>query len=186
MYTDEFRRIGERLFSEGLVGANFGNMSVRFGDGFYITHTGSYLDQPGDLVFVPIEGEVPRAASSEYKVHREVYRTSDHNAIVHAHPGNAVALSLLTDTIIPKDSEGVMLCPVITVVHGAPGSDELARTVSGALETSRLTIASGHGTFAAGKTLDEAYIYTSLCEHSCRVLLLMRDQVLTSKFSGVD
>ncbi|MEI7433868.1 MAG: aldolase [Methanomicrobiales archaeon] len=176
MYTHEFRRIGTRLFSEGLVGGNFGNMSVRSGDGFYITHTGSYLDDPGEPVFVPLEGPVPKEASSEYRVHREVYQKTRHNAIVHAHPAHAVALSIITGEIIPRDSEGEMLCPVIPVVYGIPGSDELAMNVSDSLCLSKLTIASGHGTFSAGKTLDEAYVFTSLAEHSCRVLTLIQQK----------
>ncbi|MDD1715474.1 MAG: fuculose phosphate aldolase, partial [Methanolinea sp.] len=45
--TGEFKRIGTRLRQEGLIGANFGNLSVRADDGFYITRTGSYLDDPG-------------------------------------------------------------------------------------------------------------------------------------------
>ena len=174
MYTDEFERIGRRLFSEGLVGGNFGNMSVRSGDGFFITHTGSYLDNPGEIVFVPLDGPAPNEASSEYRVHREVYRKTRHNALVHAHPAHAVALSIMCGEIVPRDSEGKMLCPVIPVVHGAPGSDELAMNVSDSLCLSKLTIASGHGTFAAGKTLDEAYLFTSLAEHSCRVLTLLQ------------
>jgi L-fuculose-phosphate aldolase len=36
-----------------------------------------------------------------------------------------------------------------------------------------VVIARGHGTFAAGKTLDEAYVFTSLAEHSCLVLSLI-------------
>lgn len=173
MYTDEFKRIGRRLFSEGLVGGNFGNMSVRSGDGFFITHTGAYLDDPGEPVLVPLDGPVPRGASSEYRVHREVYRKTRHNAIVHAHPAHAVALSIITPEIVPRDSEGEMLCPVIPVVSGTPGSDELAMNVSDSLCLSKLTIASGHGTFAAGKSLDEAYLFTSLGEHACRVLSLI-------------
>jgi L-fuculose-phosphate aldolase len=173
MYTEEFRRIGRRLFSEGLVGGNFGNMSIRSGEGFFITRTGSFLDEPGELVFVPLEGPVPKEASSEYRVHREIYKKTRHNAIVHAHPAHAVAMSILTDNIIPKDSEGEMLCPVIPVVPGSPGSDGLARNVSDALSLSKLVIASGHGTFATGKSLDEAYLFTSLGEHACHVLLLI-------------
>jgi len=173
MYTEEFRHIGQRLFSENLIGGNFGNMSVRAEEGFYITRTGSYLDDPGETVFVSLEGSVPAEASSEYRVHREVYRKTRHNAIVHAHPVHAVALSLMVDEIIPRDSEGEMLCPVIPVVGGKPGSDELAMRVSEALRLSKLAVASGHGTFAAGKSLDEAYLYTSLGEHACRILLLI-------------
>ena len=34
----------------------------------------------------------------------------------------------------------------------------------------KLVIARGHGTFAGGATLDEAFQLTSLAEHACRVL----------------
>lgn len=173
MYSEEFKRLGRRLFSEGLVGGNFGNMSIRSEEGFLITRTGSYLDDPGELVFVPLEGPVPDDASSEYRVHREIYKKTRHNAVVHAHPAHAVALSIVIDEIIPRDSEGELLCPVIPVVQGKPGSDELALTVSDALRLTNLAIASGHGTFAAGKSLNEGYLFTSLGEHSCRVLLLL-------------
>jgi L-fuculose-phosphate aldolase len=171
MYSGEFERIGKRLFAEHLVGGNFGNISVREGDdGFYIKRTGAYLDVATEPVFVPLTGEVPAGASSEYRVHREVYRKTPHRAIVHAHPPAAVAISLVRDEVRPEDSEGIMFYPVITVVSGAPGSQEIADTVSDALINAKLVIARGHGTFAAGKTLDEAYLYTSLAEHACRVL----------------
>jgi L-fuculose-phosphate aldolase len=171
MYSGEFERIGKRLFAEHLVGGNFGNISVREGDdGFYIKRSGTYLDAATEPVFVPFAGEAPAGASSEYRVHREVYRKTPCRAIVHAHPPAAVALSLVRDEIRPEDSEGIMFCPVIPVVSGAPGSQEIADTVSDALVNAKLVIARGHGTFAAGKTLDEAYLYTSLAEHACRVL----------------
>jgi L-fuculose-phosphate aldolase len=175
MYSREFERIGKRLFAEHLVGGNFGNISVRKGnEGFYIKQTGSYLDEVDKLVFVPLQGDVPETASSEYRVHREVYRKTNHEAIVHAHPPCAVAASLVMDAIVPEDSEGVMFCPKIPVVRGAPGSQEIADAVANVLSSSKLVIARGHGTFAAGKTLDEAYVYTSLAEHSCRVLALKK------------
>jgi L-fuculose-phosphate aldolase len=178
MYSAEFERIGKRLFAEHLVGGNFGNISVRGCDeGFFIKQTGAYLDIAGDLVYVPLHGDVPRNASSEYRVHREVYRKTNHQAIVHAHPPCTVAASLVMNEIIPEDSEGEMFCPKIPVVPGAPGSQEIADNVAHALSSSKLVIARGHGTFAAGKTLDEAYIYTSLAEHSCRVLFLKQSLV---------
>nr|WP_320161226.1 aldolase [uncultured Methanoregula sp.] len=176
MYSAEFERIGKRLFAEHLVGGNFGNISIRNEDaGFLIKRTGAYLDVAGELVFVPIEGDAPKEASSEYRVHREVYRKTPYRAIVHAHPPAAIAASLVLDRIIPEDSEGRMLCPVIPVVTGDPGSQEIADNVASALVHSKLVMVRGHGSFAAGKTLDEAYIYTSLAEHSCRVLALKKD-----------
>ena len=116
----------------------------------------------------------PGMLQAEYRVHREVYRKTSLQAIVHAHPPCAVAASLVMDEVIPEDSEGEMFSPRIPVVTGAPGSEEIAENVSNALLSSKLVIVRGHGTFAGGKTLDEAYNYTSLAEHSCRVLFLKR------------
>lgn len=104
LLIEEFQNIGKRLLGEGLVGANFGNMSVREKDGFSITRTGSFLDSPGETIFLPVEGKVPPNASSEYRVHREVYRITPHRAVVHAHPPHAVALSFNRERIIPLDS----------------------------------------------------------------------------------
>jgi len=175
MYSGEFERIGKRLFAEHLVGGNFGNMSVRTGDGFFIKRTGTCLDIATEPVYVPLSGDAPKEASSEYRVHRSVYTTTNHAAIVHAHPPYAVAASLVMNEIIPQDSEGEMFCSRIPVVSGAPGTQEVADNVAGALISSKLVIARGHGTFAGGATLFEAYVYTSLAEHSCRILALKRN-----------
>ncbi|MCQ1539499.1 aldolase [Methanocalculus taiwanensis] len=170
MHNTDFKRIGQRLFNEGLVGGNFGNMSIRLDPGYLITRSGSYLDEPGELVPV-IPGEPVRPeTSSEYRVHEAIYGNTGHAAIVHAHPSCAVAASICMDRIIPIDSEGQMLCPEIAVVEGAPGTQELADMIAAALQSANLAIARGHGTFAAGRTLDEAYLYTSLAEHASRVL----------------
>lgn len=175
MYSGEFERIGKRLFAEHLVGGNFGNISVRKEPaGFFIKRTGAYLDVAGEPVFVPLDGPAPPEASSEYRVHREVYKKTPHMAIVHAHPPATIAASLVMDKIIPEDSEGLMFCPLISVVGGAPGTQEVADNVAEALVRSNLVIARGHGTFSAGKTLDEAYLYTSLAEHSCRILSMKK------------
>lgn len=178
MYTREFARIGKRLFAEHLVGGNFGNMSVRADAGFYIKRSGDYLDDVPELLFVPFSGPVPPRASSEYRVHLEVYKKTSYAAIVHAHPQAAIAASLVMDTIHPEDSEGKMFCPEISVVGGAPGSQKIADNVAEVLVQNRLVIVRGHGTFAAGKTLDEAYQLTSLAEHSCRVLAQKRSFLL--------
>ncbi|NYT16605.1 MAG: aldolase [Methanomicrobiales archaeon] len=168
----DIERIGKRLFAEGLLCGSFGNMSVRSGNGFFITRSGSYLDVPGTPVYVPMEGDVPEHASGEYRVHRATYGITNHQAIVHAHPPHAVACSLACDRIVPVDAEGMLLAPLIPVVGGACGSDDLAEQVAGALNVYRVVVARGHGTFTAGENLDEAYILTSLAEHSCRILFL--------------
>ncbi|MBN2734342.1 MAG: aldolase [Methanomicrobiaceae archaeon] len=173
MQIKEFELIGKRLFSEGLVGGNFGNMSLKTAEGFWITKSGSYLDEPGELKFVSNEGVFESGASSEWRVHHQSYNSTGKGAIVHAHPGYSVAASFYYDEIIPEDSEGKMLCPLIPVVTGEPGTDLLARNVSEALRMSPVVIAKGHGTFSMGKDLKEAYLLTSIVEHSCKIIYLM-------------
>ncbi|MDR3101982.1 MAG: aldolase [Methanocalculaceae archaeon] len=173
LFTD-FSRIGRRLFEEHLVGGNFGNMSIRHNGGYFITCTGSYLDaDPAQIVFMPGNGRVTPGASSEWRVHTAIYNeVPEHRAVVHAHPVHAVALSLLCGSeIAAVDSEGKLLAPTITVVDDAPGTQELADTVASHLKNANVVIARGHGTFAAGKDMDQAYLFTSLAEHCCKVLL---------------
>ena len=175
MVRGDFTRIGRRLVAEHLVGASFGNLSVREGEiGFLIKRTGAYLDDPGEPVFVPFSGDVPKEASSEYRVHRDVYQKTSYRAIVHAHPPYAVAASLRLEEVIPLDSEGKMFCPKIPVVTGEPGTDELARNVAAGLAGTPVVIARGHGTFAGGRDLDQAFFFTSLAEHACRVIAFSR------------
>ncbi|MDR0439231.1 MAG: aldolase [Methanocalculaceae archaeon] len=169
----DFSRIGKRLFTEHLVSGNFGNMSARYTDGYFITHTGSYLDaDPAQTVLMPLNGRVTPGASSEWRVHTAIYNaTEQHAAVVHAHPVHAVALSLqVEDEILTIDNEGKMLAPSITVVDGAPGTQELANTVAKELHSANVVVARGHGTFAAGKNLDQAYLFTSLAEHCSKIL----------------
>jgi L-fuculose-phosphate aldolase len=167
-------RIGKRLHAEGLVRANFGNLSLRDVAGFHIQRRNAYLDAPGPLVFVPFEGPVPDDASRESIVHREIYQLTSAKAVVHAHPPHAITLSYLCNGVKPYDCEGEMLCPVIPVVTGESGTPELARAVAEALHNASAVIVRGHGTFAVGATLDEAYVVTSAAEHSCRILVLLR------------
>jgi L-fuculose-phosphate aldolase len=168
----ELARIGRRVLAEGLVSGNFGNASVREGPGFLIKRSGAYLDDPGPLVPVPLVGDIPPGASRESLVHRTVYNLTPHQAILHIHPPYAVALSFSHEKIVPIDAEGLRFCPGIPVVDGEPGSQVLGDRIAHGLLHGKIVIARGHGTFAAGKDLEEAYLVTAAAEHACRILHL--------------
>lgn len=163
-------RVGRRAVAEGLISGNFGNASLRAGDIFLVKRSGAFLDDPGPLVPVPFEGDIPPGASHESLVHRTVYNLTPHGAVLHTHPPYAVTLSFDHDEIVPIDPEGLLLCPRIPVVTGDPGSQLLGDRVAHALMHGKVAFARGHGAFAAGKTLEEAYLVTSAAEHACRVL----------------
>jgi L-fuculose-phosphate aldolase len=170
--SSDLARVGRRVLAEGLVSGNFGNASLRSRGGFLVKRSGAYLDDPGPLVFVPLEGDIPSEASRESPVHRAIYLETRHQAVLHAHPPFAVTLSLSRKEIVPVDPEGLLLCPAIPVVAGAPGSQKLGDRVAEGLLHGRIVIARGHGTFAAGKDLEEAYLVTSAAEHACKILYL--------------
>lgn len=57
----------------------------------------------------------------------------------------------------------------IPIVEGESGSIELAESASSALKKHNVFIAKRHGVFAAGKNMEEAYVYICLVEQACKI-----------------
>lgn len=177
---EEFKRIGKYLFQEGLVDSHGGNLSLRQGDKIYITRRDVMLGEikEGDIVEVGMsKGENDELASRELSTHRAVYRETKAEAIVHAHPPNAIAISITDNKIVPQDAEGIYLFKAAAIVraHQPIGSEEVARLLPSFLQgINVVAVVKGHGSFAIGKSLEEAYKYTSSLENSCHVLVAMR------------
>ena len=117
----------------------------------------------------------PRA-SAELKVHRTIYNLTPAQAVVHAHSPHAVALSLTEQEIVPSDTEGTFLLPRVPVLGWTskvmPG--EMAEEIAQALVVHRIVLVHGHGTFAVGQLLEEAYQVTSALEESCQILCILK------------
>ena len=177
---EQFQLIGKLLFEEGLVHAGAGNLSIREGDTIHITRTGVLLPliKEGDIISVGMEpGETDKEASVELPVHRAIYKGSKATAIVHAHPAYAIALSLNEEKIMPQDAEGKFYTKSIPVVkvHDAIGSAESARLLPPVFGGGyHGAILRGHGSFAVGADLLEAYKITSTMENSCKIVSLAR------------
>ena len=170
----EISKFGKKLVFSGLVSSHFGNISLRIGNQMLITRSGSMLDEIDENGVVNIqldkESSFDLIASSESIVHREIYKRTSALAIIHAHCEFATILSLTRDKIIPVDSEGKYFLHEIMVVNGGIGTRELSENCATVLREHKGVIAKGHGTFATGKILDEAYINTCILEHSCKML----------------
>jgi L-fuculose-phosphate aldolase len=116
-----------------------------------------------------------KIASSETCVHRAIYQSTTNKAIIHTHSPYAVTLSLLERKAAePLDSEGLVFLGAMPIVEGHFGTDELAKAVSFALQTHKACIARGHGVFAAGNSLCDAYTAACMAEHSAQVRYLVR------------
>ncbi len=161
----EFKKYGELLWQTDLISYHAGNMSVRLDDGILITRTGAPLGflKESDLIKAGFTG-MTEGASSELHVHQMIYQMTDALAVIHSHPVHAVILSLLSKRIIPPDTEAhLFIGDSIPVVEG--GAEDIARS----LVDSRIVIVRGHGSFAKGKSLEEAFSITTTLERSCRI-----------------
>jgi len=174
---EEFRYIGRDILLTGLTSSHGGNMSVRVGDRIIIKRRGAQLGQLKITDFVETGMHVHDSgimrASTELIVHRAIYEQTSALAVIHCHPRTAIVLSLSRDEIIPIDNEGSYLLrkiPVVTV-EMASGSKEMATKVSEALKGYKIIMQRGHGCFAIGQTLEEAYHWVSALEEVCDIIL---------------
>ncbi|NYT02469.1 MAG: fuculose phosphate aldolase, partial [Methanosarcinales archaeon] len=147
--------------------------------GILITCTGSMLNEIDQSQVVLVDkggpGPLDQVASCETPAHRAIYQTTGARAIIHTHSPYAVAVSLLEkDLIEAEDSEGREMLGAMPVVEGRFGSAELAEALAPAMVGRRACVARGHGVFAAGQTLQEAYTVACMAEHSSQVLYLVR------------
>jgi L-fuculose-phosphate aldolase len=167
-----FRDMGRDIFLRGLISSHAGNISIRRGNSIFITRRASMLGQlkPTDIIEVGLERTDAHIlmASSEFVVHRAIYANTSALSVVHAHPPYATLLSMTEDELIPIDSEGSYLFKRVPVVslEKTIGSAEAAQVVSEHLKDYKIVLMRGHGSFARGDMLEEAYMLTSSLESS--------------------
>ncbi|MFZ2070834.1 MAG: aldolase [Halobacteriota archaeon] len=175
----ELIKYGKKIVAAGLAHSHFGNVSKRVGDQMLISTTGSMLDElEGQIVTVPVDPATPDEldviASTEVNVHRAIYKATSALAILHGHSRYAVVESMLHEEhIVPEDSESIYFLHEIPVVTGGIGSAELARNAARALRNHKGIVLRGHGTFARGATVDEAFVILSSIEHASMVKYLV-------------
>ncbi len=171
---EEFQQVGRDLYAAGLVSSHGGNMSVRQGEGLIVTSHGSRLGHLGEGDLVEVRpGLEPRVEPSmDLALHQAIYAAaSEAEAVVHAHPRHAIALSLVGKEIRPQDLEGQHYLGVVPVV---PGGDNVAQALADALRQHRIVVVAGHGSYARGESLWQALQWTSVLEESAEVLWLLR------------
>lgn len=182
---EQFRDFGRDLFLRGLISSHGGNMSVRQGDKILITRHEAMLGclAQSDLLEVGLEengasahGVNHASPSFDLSAHRAIYRATSTKAILHAHPPHALALSMLEDEIVLVELEASYLLKRIPVLkfRGMEHYDEDSQTaIPQALRDHLIVMVRGHGSYAAGATLEDAYRWTSTLEENCRIVYLM-------------
>ncbi len=175
---EDFIKIGRELFIRGLIASHSGNLSVKRGNEILITRRGSMLGNltKEDIVSVLLKADKVEAASRELVVHRAIYQATSALACVHAHPPYAIALSLIENEIIPIDEEGAFYLPRVPIlaIEDTIGSEVVASQLAKLFNGNKIAMIKGHGSFAIGETLEEAYLKTSSLEHSSQIIHLVK------------
>ena len=168
-----------RLYQRGYIAGRDGNVSMRRGDTIIITPTTvnkGYLTEDM-IVETDLEGN-PRGAgvpSGEIFLHRAVYKHHpDALAVVHAHPPNAVALTLaglsMEEPVIPRIVAALGLIP--TVPYATPQTDDLAKVLRPFLEQgTRAMLLDRHGSVTTGSDVFEAFDRLDMLEHAAGIIM---------------
>jgi L-fuculose-phosphate aldolase len=174
---DQFVEIGQDLFAHQMVSSHGGNISIRVGDRVIIKRRGAQLARlkKHDLIETGLEKNDSGVAlaSTELLAHRMIYLNTPALSIVHCHPRTAIAFSLSRDEIVPIDNEASYLLKKIPVIteEFASGTMEMAMKLADALKQYKIVMLRGHGSFAIGQTIDEAFHWSSTLEESCQIAL---------------
>jgi L-fuculose-phosphate aldolase len=180
MFFNQFQKVGQALFQRGMLSSQTGNLSIRMGDHLIITRRGANMGalQEKDLIETGINrnDRATPLASVELPVHRMIYQNTQARAIVHAHPTHVTAISMSETEISSDELEVFCVLGKVPVVGWGmevkPGG--LSDVISGALKEHQIVALRGHGTFAIGTILDEAFNSTTALEEACEVLCLMK------------
>jgi len=179
--VERFQHVGSALYQRGLENSHSGNLSVRIGSRLLITRRGSTLGflEEGDIVETGLEEDDSgiALASSEVGVHRAIYQGTTAQAVVHTHQIAATALSFIMDEIIPIDVEGSYILrkiPVVECEEGS-GSKEMEEKLPPALRDYKIVMLKGHGAFAIGDHLEEAWHYSEGLQNIARIIYMAKN-----------
>jgi L-fuculose-phosphate aldolase len=175
--------VGRRLYAQGYVASNDGNISVRL-DEHRVMTTPTGVSKgfmtPDMMVVVDLTGKKisgDRNASSELKMHLAVYETRpDVRSVVHAHPPTATGFAVAG---IPLDR--AVLAEVITTLgsipianYATPSTAELPAAVKQYIKAHDGLLLANHGALTCGKDVLGAYYKMETVEHFAQISFIAR------------
>lgn len=184
---DDIARLAKSLYDRGLTFGSSGNISVRTGNGWLMTPTGSTM---GDLDPARISkldddgrhvsGDKP---TKETFLHIAMYEERPRTgAVVHLHSTHSVAVSCLADidpknVLPPITAYYVMKIGTLPLVpYFPPGDLDLAKAVREMASDHHAVLLANHGPVVAGKSLTEAVYATEELEETAKLYLMLKDR----------
>lgn len=175
--------VGRRIYLQGFVASNDGNISVRLNENEVLTTpTGvsKGFMTPDMIIKVNMKGEVlagKMKPSSELKMHLDVYQNRpDVRAVVHAHPptatGFAVAGIPLDRYVLPEIIISLGTIPIAP--YGTPSTEEIPLAVRDYLQDHDAFLLANHGALTVGSDAFAAYYKMESMEIFAKISLTAR------------
>ena len=180
---EEICEIGKRIYLNGFVAANDGNITVKISENeFYTTPTGvskGYMT-PDMIIKVDGNGDVLEGTwkpSSELPMHLRVYHERpDVGAVVHAHPPTATGFAIagipLDKNIMPEAVIFIGTTPIAP--YGTPSTNEIPDAISPFLQKHDAILLENHGALTVGVDLMSAFFKMETLEFYAKVSLIAR------------
>ncbi|HOB21344.1 MAG: class II aldolase/adducin family protein [Firmicutes bacterium] len=180
---EDICEVGRRIYQNGYVAANDGNITVRIGENEVLTTpTGvsKGFMNPQMIIKVNMDGEVLSGdlkPSSELKMHLRVYKERpDVRSVIHAHPptatGFAVAGIPLVRCILPEVIISLGSIPIAE--YGTPSTEEIPDAIMKYLTDCDAVLLANHGALTVGTDLFNAYFKMETLEHFAKISLVAR------------
>ena len=167
----------------GFITGTWGNVSIRYGDGFFLTPSRVEYSkmQEADLVLVGLDGQKlsgERPPSSEKEVHRQIYvKRPDIGAVVHCHSTYASAVSAAGVDIPPFLEEISQLigdgirCTKEYVRAGE--HEKLGEQAAAFIYENAAVLLKNHGPVCCGKDITEAMLCCRVVEKAAQIFLAL-------------
>ena len=178
---EEICEVGRRMYQNGFVAANGGNISVRLDEDVYlVTPTGVSKNDltPESLLKINGQCEVTEGEgkpSSESKVHIYCYENRpDIVSVCHSHAPYSVAMASLN---IKMDKyflpEAVFSLGAVPRCEYAPaGSQEVAESMAPYIKKHSALLLGNHGPVTMGSSVMQAYFRMETLEHVAHVYFI--------------
>ena len=177
---DELCDICHRMWQNGWVAANDGNVSIRL-DNDIILCTPSGVSKrdvtPEILVYVNMQGclvEGNRKVSTELPMHLRCYqKRPDIRAVVHAHPPMATTFAVANKPL----NDYAMIETILTfgtvpiAPYAVPGTDQVPDSIAPLITNHDAVLLRAHGALTLGRDLITAYYRMETLEQFARITL---------------
>jgi len=183
---EEIAAYGGLVYAQGLASGASGNLSARVDeDHILVTPSGSHkgMLNAADLLLYNIKtcqtiNETKTAPSSEIRMHSYVYEhRPDVQAVIHAHPPYAVALSVagisLEALVLPEVI--LSLGAIVDCGYATPTTEDVVQVLKQPLlKGHNALILALHGSVTLGKSMQEAFCRLETLEHVATVTAIAR------------